>query len=274
MHSRIADELRLATRPVALLWSDELPENALQFKPGRWGCVMMYAAQAATRGAVAVFDRETYGCWGGGVGLGFGNCYTAFPGGEPCFDRFLSTGNRGDAAGEAVAEQLKPYITSEFHDDLIEGERYLATPAHVRGFVEQLPMREVPTRYVVLKPLEALDEARETPVNVTFFVTPHQLSALTVLANHTSPTGDRVAMPYAAACQVMGIVAYREGDREPQRAVVGMTDLSARKNTRGPLGDGLLSFTVPFAMLRTMEDAVATSFLMRPVWQKLADTQP
>lgn len=269
MNSRIAEELRLATQPVALLWSEECPEGAMHFKPGRWGCVMMYVAQVATRGKVAAFDRTTYGCWGGGVGLGFGNCYTAFPGGEGCFHRFLSSGNQGDPQGEAVAEGVKPYITREFYDDLMLGERYVDTPHTVRRFIEALPLTDVPARWVVFKPLAAVDEARETPISVTFFADPAQISALTVLANHATPEGDRVTMPWAAACQQVGILGYREAAREPQRAVVGLTDISARKNTKPYLGTDKLSFTVPWAMLATMERAAADSFLQRHSWKAL-----
>lgn len=274
MKSLIADALQLRTEPVALLWADECPPDALRFKPGRWGCVMTHVAQAARRGRVAAFDRETYGCWGGGVGLGFGNCYTAFPGGEACFCKFLSSGNRGDAAGEAVAEQVSPFVTREFHEDLLEGERYFASPEVVREFIDRLPIREVPTRYVLFKPLPDVDEERETPVNVTFFVDADQLSALVILANYASPAGDRVVMPYAAACQQLGILAYQAADQQPQRAVVGMTDISARKNTRRQLGSGVLSFTVPYDLLRQMERAAGTSFLGRSTWARLAADRP
>ncbi len=274
MESRIAEALRLATQPVALLFADECPEGALHFRPGRWGCVMMYVAQAATRGKVAAFDRETYGCWGGGVGLGFGNCYEKFPGGQECFCRFLSTGNHGDPAGEAVAEQLKPHITREFHEDLLEGERYVASPALVEEFIARLPITEVPARYVVFKPLGDVDETRESPVNVTFFADPDQLSALVILANHASPSGDRVTIPWAAACQQVGILSYRAAEHVPPRAVVGMTDISARKNTRGHLGPDVLSFTVPLRMLREMERAAASaSFLQRATWARLSGAQ-
>jgi hypothetical protein len=270
MDSRIAAELRLRSQPVALLWSDECPEGALHFKPGRWGCVMMHVAQAAVRGRTAAFDRETYGCWGGGVGLGFGNCYHAFPGGEDSFCRFLSTGNSGDAAGEAVAEQVRPFVTREFHEDLLLGEQYLASPEVVREFVARLPIMDVGSRYVVVKPLPDVDAASETPVNVTFFVEPDALSALVVLANHGSPGGDRVVMPYAAACQQLGILSYLEGARDPQRAVAGLTDISARRNTRALLGEHTLSFTIPFAMFNEMERAAASSFLRRTTWAHVA----
>ena len=92
MDSKIAAALNLKYEPVAVLRAGEKPEKALQFKQGRWGCVMFMFANAA-RGKTAAFDAKTYGCWGGGVGLGFGNAYLDFPGGVDCFAHFLSSGN-------------------------------------------------------------------------------------------------------------------------------------------------------------------------------------
>jgi len=40
MDSKIVSELNLKFHPVAIIWSDEKPEAALQFKPRKWGCVM------------------------------------------------------------------------------------------------------------------------------------------------------------------------------------------------------------------------------------------
>jgi len=56
MESKIVSELNLKFHPVAIIWSDEKPENALQFKPRKWGCVMSLFAHAA-KGHTAVFDR-------------------------------------------------------------------------------------------------------------------------------------------------------------------------------------------------------------------------
>ncbi len=75
MESVIARELKLAHSPVAVLWSDEKPEGAIAFEKGRWGCVMAAFGAAAERGKIAAFDRESYGCPGGGVGLAVGEAY-------------------------------------------------------------------------------------------------------------------------------------------------------------------------------------------------------
>ena len=90
MESLIAKAIQLKYQPVALIWSNEKPADAMQFHEGKWGCVMWLAVHAA-KGKTAVADIKTFGCFGGGVGLGFGNQYKNFPGGEEGFCHFLST---------------------------------------------------------------------------------------------------------------------------------------------------------------------------------------
>jgi hypothetical protein len=263
MKTLTGEAIGLGTQAVALLWADAAPADALRFKPGRWGCVASLFA-AAAKGRLAAFDRETYGCWGGGVGLGFGDCYRTFPGGSECFCRFLSDGNDSSEAGRAIGQQLGPLA-----DDFLHGEKYRADAGDAARFLEALPMRDIPARYVVLKPLDRLDPEQELPNSITFFVDPDQLSALVVLANYGDPTGESVIIPFAAACQVMGILAYRELERERPRGLVGMTDLSARRNLRGALGPGLLSFTAPWPLFQRMERNAGNSFLQRETWRAL-----
>ena len=273
MESIIAEAIELETQPVALIWADKAPEGATRFKPQRWGCVISLFAAAATHGRTGAFGRETYGCWGGGVGLGFGNQYSSFPGGVDCFCRFLSDGNEGSEQGNAIGGQMKASGWGRMADDFLKGERYIKDPECTRRFLEALPMREIPAEFVVVKPLDQTDPECNDVKNVTFFVDPDRLSALVILANYARPEADNVIIPWAAACQVAGICAYRELEGGHPRGLVGMTDISARRNVRASLGEHVLSFTAPWPLFQEMECNVEGSFLHRETWRALRRRQ-
>ena len=138
MKSRIAEAIQLEIQPVALIWTDKEPDNATRFKPQHWGCVVSLFAAAATRGIVGAFDSGTYGCWGGGAGLGFGNQYEGFPGGVECFCRFLSTGNEDSEQGRKVGEQVKGMGFGRLADDFLKMRRRLEVIQSQYGHVEVL----------------------------------------------------------------------------------------------------------------------------------------
>lgn len=269
MDSKIASILKLKYKPVALVWADEKPEKAIEFSQGKWSCVM-FSFAAAAKGREAVFGRDTYGCWGGGVGLGFGNRYTDFPGGEECFHYFLSSGNKNTEKGKAVAKHFEGSGMAEFKDDFLEGERYLKGPQQVEDFVRNLPIVDIPARYVVLKPLENIKEEDKVQT-ITFLADPDQLSALVVLANHARSTYDNVIIPFAAGCQAIGILPCAETRRDNPRAVVGMIDPSARKNVRKLLDSSVLSFSMPLNLYREMEANAEGSFLFRNTWKAISE---
>ncbi|MCE5265070.1 MAG: DUF169 domain-containing protein [Deltaproteobacteria bacterium] len=268
MKSRIAKAIETKHPPVALIWTDEKPEGAMQFQEGRWGCVMWLAASAAT-GRPAVCDAATFGCVGGGVGMGFGDRYKSFPGSEEGFCRFLSSGIEGWEEGAAVAEMVKPFMRGESYDNFIHGERYIKTPELVKRFLESLPITQIPKRYVLFQPLDDTDPEKEAPETVILFADPDELSALVVLANYGRGDNENVIIPFAAGCQAIGIYPYREANRERPRAVVGLIDLSARVCVRKQLGGNVLSFAMPFSLFREMEANVEGSFLRRHTWQQL-----
>ncbi|SMC26971.1 Uncharacterised ArCR, COG2043 [Desulfacinum hydrothermale DSM 13146] len=269
MESQVAHMLEMRRRPVAILWTDQEPEKAARFRPGKWGCVM-WMLVGASKGKTAAFDEASYGCWGGGVGLGFGNQYQAFPGGEPCFHYFLSIGNRHWETGQAVVKQMEASgAGGSFLEDFRDGEGYLKSPELVADFIEGLPIMRVPTRFVVFKPLEKVDPHQEEPKVVVFWATPHQLAALVVLANYGRPGSENVVVPFGAGCQSVGIYAYRELSRPYPRGVIGQMDLSARLNVRKTMGDHVFTFAAPWKLFCEMEENVAQSFAARSVWRQL-----
>ncbi|MEG6510738.1 DUF169 domain-containing protein [Desulforamulus ruminis] len=256
MQSRIAEAVNLRYTPVAIVFTNEKPEGALQFKEGRWGCVIAMLG-AAAKGRTAVFDRKTYGCIGGGSGLGFGNTYTKFPGG---IEYFLSKGNK-----EFCDSEMGKNIVRNM-PALIHGEAYKKTPEFAKSFADNLPYYDVPTEYVVFKPLEELSPA-EKPEVVVFLATPDQISALVALANYARHGGDNVTIPWCAGCHSIGIIPLHEGTLDHPRGVIGLTDVSARKHVE----KDILSFSVPYKMFLEMENHVEESFLTKDVWLKVKE---
>ncbi|MCK9275567.1 MAG: DUF169 domain-containing protein [Syntrophales bacterium] len=272
MDSALVKVLHLKHHAVALLWSDSKPENgAMQFQKGKWGCVMWLAAHAA-KGKHAFCDKETFGCFGGGVGLGFGNQYLNFPVGIKGFCHFLSVGNIEQEGGEDLANSVRPFMHTESFDNFLHGERYIETPEKVQNFIDSLPITEIPNKYVIFKPLKDVDPEREPPETVIFFANPDQLSALVVLANYGYGDNRNVIIPYAAGCQTIGIYPYQEARSEKPRAVVGLTDLSARVYIRRQLKDkNLMTFSMPWKLFKEMEANVPGSFFERHSWKSLME---
>jgi len=215
----------------------------------------------AARGKTVFLEKGTVPCRGGLIGLGFAKGVSHMPGGEEGFYRFLSTGNRPHLKEMGLPE-------TGMSDDFLDGERYLKTPELVKRFVEELPSVEIFQRYVVLRPLSAVQPG-EAPLSVTVLADPDQLSALVVLANYGRETADNVIIPMGAGCHQIGIHVYREAERETPRAVVGLTDLSARLCVNPLVGDRFLTFCVPWGMFEDMENDVPGSFLERTTWRKL-----
>jgi len=251
MESKIAKAIEMKYSPVAVMFANEKPEGALEFAEGSRGCVSAFLNSAA-KGKTAVFSRKTAGCPGGGAGLGFGNTYKDFPGG---IEYFLSTGNK-EFCGSEIGKNIVKNMPMLEH-----GEGYQKTPETAKKYIESLPLTDIPFEYVIYRPLEKLS-AGETPEIVILLVNPDQLSALTVLANYSRGTFDNVIVRFGAGCQQTGIMAYRECLSDSPKAIIGLTDISARKI----FAKDILSFTMPYRMFLEMEGDVDGSFLQKSEW--------
>ncbi len=246
MESRLAKELKMRNQPVAIILTNEKPSGALQFKPGRWGCVMAML-RAATKGKTAVFDRETAGCGGGGVGMGFGNT-------------FHTSGADDNTGG------IEYFLSTGRGDGFREGEGYRKTPELACSFVSNLPIVDLPWTFRVFKPLEQVDPDREEPCLVTFCVSADQLCGLVVMANYDRPDLYSVTIPHCSGCQGVFLIPYDEAQKENPRAVVGMMDPSARPH----IDPSQVTFTIPYKRFMEMEANVQGSFLTRSTWSKIA----
>jgi len=251
MDSKLVTALRLASSPVAVFLTNDKPVEALRFREGAWGCVAA-SMVAVSKGRTAVFDRRTFGCPGGGTGLGFGNQY------EQCgfaIEALLSTGSRETAA------------RLQRRSRMAEGERFFKSPAVVRRWLNSVPFTEVPSEYVVMKPLEDVAEG-EKPALVVFLVNPDQLSALVVMSDYEHGTGDSVVARFGGACQSI-LFGYAEARRDRPRGVIGFFDIAQRAR----VDRDLLSFTAPYSLFLEMEANVEGSFLEMEDWLELQARQ-
>ena len=184
------------------------------------------------------------------------------------FCSFLSDGNDKTEKGRAVAEACAGWMRGSMGEDFLHGERYRRTPEIVRGFVQRLPIMQVPARYVIFRPLADLKDGHAVR-SVVFLANADQMSALVVLANYDRPDSDGAIIPHAAGCQSIGILTYAESKSDRPRAVVGLNDLSARKTARR-LGKDLVTVSVPWNLFQKMESQVEGSFLQKAPWTELA----
>lgn len=236
MKSQIAEALQLKNEVIAVYRSDELPEGAIQFKPGKWGCVAAMV-NAASKGRPAAFSDETTVCVGGRAGLGF----APYPHGW--IERFLSDGEGLEGGGE----------------------RYKKTQELALHFVDNVPRIEM-KKYLILMPLSQLDETKQLPESVVFLVNPDRFSALVGLANFDTEDLDTVKLRWGAGCGqtiLYALVAYENKLRE---CYAGMTDLSARKC----IDKNLLSFAIPYNRFMEMEANVPISFFTEAAWSIIA----
>ncbi|MGA3359911.1 MAG: DUF169 domain-containing protein [Halobacteriota archaeon] len=242
MDSKIADAIKLHRGPVAILLTDHKPENALEFteEDGKKNRCIIPLFVAAVNGRTAVLEKETVLCPGGQVGLCFGPYQLGW------IDYFLSTGKEGK----------------------FEGEYRKKTPELVRQFIKNLPDIALPTRYVVMKPLgEVTDNEIDEMAIVVFVVNADQLSALATLANFDRPTNDNVSTLFGSGCGSLVMQVLDQGRAEMPKAVIGLTDITARKY----LDKNELSFSVPFKRFFEMEANVDESFLTKGKdWPEIA----
>jgi hypothetical protein len=266
--SAVAEHLKPEFEPVAVVWSDEIPDHALEFAEGRFGCILHLFAEASRKGRVAGGSHDTIVCSGARAALGFG---VDFVESEDRLDHHAAIVSKGlESARDEEAYRQKMESVRPAWRPLYEfGERRHCSFEMARKWIlECLPRYEIPYRYVLFKPLGETDSKENTRA-VIFSVSPLELAGLTTLLGSVVEGADPIQVPQGADCFRITCFAYEQYDAEPPRAVLGMLDVDGREVMRKKFRDDTLTLTIPMPLFQRMEREAESSVLQIPGWSNL-----
>jgi len=273
MKSAVVEHLEPGFEPVALIWSDQMPSEALQFKKGRFGCILHLFAEASRRGSVAGASRETTVCTGGRAALGFG---VDFVESVDQLDHYAAIFSKGlDSARDREVHRERMESVRPSWRPLYEfGERRHCSFECAREWIKScLPKYDIPNKYVLVKPLCDADPG-ENIRSVTFFVDPLELAGLITLLGSVVEGADPVHVPQGADCFRIGCFAYDQYASERPRAVLGILDVDGREIMHRKFRDETVSLTIPMPLFELMEREAGDSILQLPAWRKLHSGSP
>jgi len=268
MKSVIVTNLRPEFEPVAVVWSDTIPDDARQFKKGKFGCILYLLAEASLRGKVAGGNRETITCNGGRAALGLG---VDFDASDESLDRYAAVFSKGlKSTDNRAAYQAQIEAAPKSWKSLLEfGERRHCSAELAKEWIlNGLPRYDIPYEYVLFKPLSRTD-SNENIRAVIFPVNPVELSGLVTLAGSVMQGTDSVRVPQGACCNSIAAFAYAEAESEAPRAVLGMLGAEGRGVMRKRFRDDILTLTLPVPLFLRMEQEADDCIFQIPSWKKI-----
>ena len=191
MESVIAKILKPEFTPVAVVWSNTIPENTFQFKKGKFGCILYLFAEASRRGKVTGGSRESIACNGGRAAFGLG---VDFDASKELLDRYAAVFSKGiKSANDQKAYRKRMEAAPKSWRALYEyGERRHCNAELAKAWIlNGLPRYNVQYKYVLFKPLSRTDSDDNIRA-VIFPVNPVELSGLITLAGSVMSGTDPV----------------------------------------------------------------------------------
>ena len=267
MESAIVKNLQPEFEPAAAVWSNTIPDDALQFKKGKFGCILYLFAEAARRGKVAGGNRETITCNGGRAALGLG---VDFDASDELLDLYAAVFSKGlKSACNQKAYQARMEAAPKRWRDLYKyGERRHCNAELAKDWIlHGLPRYDIPYEYVLFKPLSRTDYDENIRA-VIFPVNPVELSGLVTLAGSVMQGTDSVRVPQGACCNSIGAFAYAEAESAAPRAVMGMLGVEGREVMRRRFRDDVLTLTLPAPLFLRMEQEADDCIFQIPSWEK------
>lgn len=268
MESMIVRNLRPEFEPVAVVWSDTIPEDAFQYKKGKFGCVLYLFAEASTRGKIAGGSRESIICTGGRAAVGFG---ADFDISDEQLDLHAALFSKGlKSANNRAAYQAEIEAAPKSWRSMYEyGERRHCSAELAREWIlHECPRYDIQYKYVLFKPLSrtSFDENIRA---VIFPVNPVELSGLVTLAGSVMRGTDPLRAPQGADCCSIAAFAYAESELTAPRAVMGMLGVDGREVMRRRFRDDILTLTLPASLFFQMEQEADDCVFQIPSWGKL-----
>lgn len=268
MESVIVRNLNPEFEPVALVWSNTIPVDALRFKEGKFGCILYLFAAASRRGRVAGGSRESIACNGGCAALGLG---VDFHESDEMLNRYaavFSKGLQSTTNPEAYKVQMD-VAPKNWHSLLEYGERRHSNAELAKEWIlSGLPRYDIPYDYVLFKPISRIN-LDENVRAVIFPVNPIELAGLVTLAGSVMHETDTIRVPQGPDCARIAAFAYAEADSDAPRAVLGMFDVDGREVMRKRFRDDILTLTLPEPLFRRMEKEADDCIFQTPSWQAL-----
>lgn len=236
---KIAELLQIELNPVAIYREKSIPDGSSI--PSAKCSIPSLLVKCARTGQKCSADKEHVFCHGAVSGFGFGGMI-----------------NREHSAWKVS------YIPEEHKGELSHGGKgEFKSPEIATLQLDAIKDYGDGTDAIVFQTLdEAIAENKPIEV-VVFLVDPTRLSALSILAGYSKPTpGPAVIMPYGHACQQVYAIPRAEGESDDPHAVVGMTDLYARRFVPADI----MSFAVPYKLFQKMDSEIEESMFGREKW--------
>jgi hypothetical protein len=268
MESAIVNNLQPEFAPVAVVWSNAIPDDARQFKEGKFGCVVYLFAEASRRERIAGGSRNTIACNGAQSALGFG---VDFDASAESLDRYAAIFSKGlTSAQDKEAYRAHMEASPQGWRSLYEyGERRHCSAELARHWIRTgLPRYDIPYEYVLFKPLSRVEEKDQIKA-VIFPVNPVELAGLVSLAGAVMPESDCIRYGQGPDCSSITAYAYAEAESANPRAVIGMMGVDGREVMRRRFRDDVVTLTLPETLFHEMEREADDCVFQTPRWQEI-----
>ena len=238
MTNRLCEIIGLKTYPVAVYRQDALPEDAKI--PNGHCTIPSLFVYCARKGRKTASDSAHSPCRGSKSGFGFGG---------------ISNRRNSSWSLSVVPEEEREGMKHQG-----SGQSLFKNPEIALTQLD--PIKDYGDGNDVIVFQDADEAEKENrPIEVVIFLAdPVSLSALIQLASYSKTTpGPAAVMPYGHGCQQIYAIPRAEGESGDPHAVIGMTDMYARRFIR----PGELSFAVPYKLYKRMMIDIDGSFLQK-----------